>query len=569
MVVFASDAGSVAAARTLLWFGRADDQALRTLASQLRDATARAALLGRCTRVEAGATDTLGLGTVAPTPADWEDEPTESQPTAGPIDPVGSRADEPPEEVDAPRNDAMTFSDRPTHVQEPTVALPATAPAPALTTEAHPSDDALRERLRANPNDLAALEALTGRLAQREDWVGLRDAYTMVIDALGNQSDPDRRLEGVLWQKVGGLDVERLDAPTTGASALRRSMSLRPTRETARLLASALPSDAPLAELYACQAAAPFDAEVVDRLAARLDADGSWQAATVVHEVAALLRGESAQGGDRIAPSCETWTRALDDTTRLLLRPETRDLRLDRLFTAAGLAFSSLYAHTAADYELDARNLLPPDDPLAISVLVRQASLAFGVDPELYVYRNVTGFAFAFFERPAFIVGRDLVGAISQTEMRFRIGMLMTWTRPYAFLPALLSLSQLSQLVAAVCDWVAPAQRIVVTEETQRVRRHLQTLDASVSERLRSAVEALADRPSDEALEAWRIGLGVEAVRTGALFCGDPATAHASVQEHPPLRSVAGEQRWPREVLQWLGSEGYVRALTRLTHTGL
>jgi hypothetical protein len=463
----------------------------------------------------------------------------------------------------------MTFSDRPTHVQEPTVALPATAPAPALTSDAHASDDALRERLRANPNDLAALEALTGRLAQREDWVGLRDAYTMVIDALGNQADPDRRLEGVLWQKVGGLDVERLDAPSTGASALRRSMSLRPTRETARLLASALPSDAPLAELYACQAAAPFDAEVVDRLAARLDADGSWQAGTVVHEVAALLRGQPPGGGDRIAPSCETWTRGLDDTTRLLLRPETRDRRLDRLFTAAGLAFSPLYAHTAADYELDARNLLPTDDPLAISVLVRQASLAFGIEPELYVYRNVTGFAFAFFERPAFIVGRDLVGAISQAEMRFRIGMLMTWTRPYAFLPALLSLSQLSQLVAAVCDWVAPAQRIVVTEETQRVRRHLQALDASVSERLRSAVEALSDRPSDEALEAWRIGLGVEAVRTGALFCGDPMAAHASVQEHPPLRSVAGEQRWPREVLQWLGSEGYVRALTRLTHTGL
>ena len=398
----------------------------------------------------------------------------------------------------------------------------------------------------------------------------MREVYADVVDALAGGGSTDRRLEGVLWQKIGGLDLDRLDAPASGASALRRAMTLRPTRETARQLANVLPSDAPIAELYACQAAAPFDAEVVGRLAARLDADGAWQAATVIHEVAALLRGAAAPASEnRVAPSCGTWTRPLDDTTRLLLRPESRDLRLDRLFTAAAFAFGPLYAHTPADYELSERNVLPPDDPLAVSVLVREASLAYGVEPELYVYRNVTGFAFAFFERPAFIVGRDLVGAVAQAEMRFRIGMLMTWTRPYAFLPALLSLSQLSQLVAAVCDWVTPAQRIVVTEETQRVRRHLQTLDPSVSERLRAAVEALADRPSDEALEAWRIDLGVEAVRTGALFCGEPSAAHRSVEEHPPLRSVVGEQRWPRELLQWMGSEAYVRALTRLTHTGL
>ncbi|MFT4705041.1 MAG: hypothetical protein ACI81R_002749 [Bradymonadia bacterium] len=417
----------------------------------------------------------------------------------------------------------------------------------------------LWERLEDDASDLAAFETLTNRLAADERWQELDQAYRRMI-LLVQYATPRRpRLEAVLWRKLGGLLTDRLGRARDGLAAQQQALALHATRDSAMALAAAANSDAGAdrAALWTAQRTASLEPEIVAIVARALREDDPHEHADLLDNVARLLAGDMSPSDARTP---NRWVRVMTaPALAAWVRPPARDQRLDTLMEALHPVLLDAFAQDPSHYELSAKDTLPHDDSLPLSRVMQDIATGIGLTspPTMHVYRHTTGLNYAFFRRPAFIVGRDLTRGWSEATLRYRVGQALGLRSAVSFLPGLLTAAQLQDVFASVFDWSEQSAEIQVTSESRRVKACLRAADAVALAPIRQALERFRRPPTHEELSAWRVQVGMELSRLGALCCEDVHVAAHEAFTTPPLRGGLDGDGWRRALLAWLGSESY------------
>lgn len=417
----------------------------------------------------------------------------------------------------------------------------------------------LESLLDQDAREAAPFEALVELLVSLEAWEDLLAAYARMLARCEALQPRDATAEAALWWELGELALEKTGERSKAFDAFERAALVDPTSRSAERAAETAAQITPpsVSLAFRAQSAAPSSPGVLTALGRALTRAGRETEATIASQCAAFASGGSSSVEVRatsVRPS--DWCRQLSDSdVAEALRPADRDAQLDRFFAAAGDVLAPLYGQSLETLELSERNRLPPDDPLDVSQVIDALWRAGGLPgaPAVYIQRELTEVSYAFFDSPAFLVGGDLAQSTSRGRLRYRVGCALTWARPYAFLAGLLNESQLQQVLEVSFDVLRPGGSLTLSKAYQRLKRFLAGVPPERVALLRSAAEAM-ERPSSGAIRRWRRDVAVEAMHTGALFCGLPVLVLDELARRPPLEAGMDADAWRSAALTFLSS---------------
>ena len=432
----------------------------------------------------------------------------------------------------------------------------------------------LDQILDASPSRLDLFEELTVVCADAELWEQLASAYKRMIQRLESSGDSSAsRAIPLLWRNLGevleshlGRPSEAYDALNTAAKLLPQDIGLR-----RRLLELVKEEDDKLLEALRLQqeliALDPEERGQLEDYARLLLRAGRYDEALCVLRV---LRAEGrwSERWERHfvrlqRPNLKLPTRMVtEEMRRTNLRPASQSQILDAIMMVAEDAFGRLFANDMAAVGITEKDRLDLGQDLLFARLYDQIGRLLGRRelPRVYVKRAMTGMANAALDKPAFIIGPDMLSGQGERELAFIIAQQFTLLRPEYILTTTHQAVHLRSVLLVLVNHVDPSIPVPQSADTDQLKRVVEKYrKREARKHLEGAVKKLVKQQLDVNVDMWVDSVADEAINTGLLFCDDLSVADRAIVEHPGVAKLLDHDVRREALHKWAVSDDYFR----------
>jgi tetratricopeptide (TPR) repeat protein len=414
----------------------------------------------------------------------------------------------------------------------------------------------LEALLDLNPDRLEAFEELTIVCNEEEDWLGLVDAYRRMIKRHEKRSSPAARALPLLWRNLGELLAEQLEQPADAAEAMIMA---------AKML--------------------PKDVEVLKRAIelCRLGGQHTQEALQLCRELWLLAPGDNAtrrlfvelliKAGQLDEALCvlrvlrveKNWSDELEDAycklqrptlilpqgvvsdsmRRRFLRPRKQSKVVDAVMAIGSVVLRRLFASDLSVHGVKEKDRVDFDKPLLFNRLYLDiaAGLELKDPPPVYLKLTMMGMANAVLERPAFVVGPDMMSGRSEREIAFILARLLTLTRPEYVLTTIQEPVHLRSILVALVNRTQSGIEVGTSGKMDVLTQEIdKRLKPDLDRHLREAVETMVRERLNANIDGWVESVADEANRTALLFCDDLDVAEQMISDLPGVLGPSNTQ---------------------------
>ena len=432
----------------------------------------------------------------------------------------------------------------------------------------------LDQILDASPSRLDLFEELTVVCADAELWEQLASAYRRMIQRLESSGDSSAsRAIPLLWRNLGevleshlGRPSEAYDALNTAAKLLPQDIGLR-----RRLLQLVKEEDDKLLEALRLQQELivldPDERGQLEDYARLLLRAGRYDEALCVLRV---LRAEGrwSERWERHfvrlqRPTLKLPTRMVtEEMRRTNLRPASQSQILDAIMMVAEDAFGRLFANDMTAVGITEKDRLDLGQDLLFARLYDQIGRLLGRRelPRVYVKRAMTGMANAALDKPAFVIGPDMLSGQGERELAFIIAQQFTLLRPEYVLTTTHQAVHLRSILLVLVNHVDPSIPVPQGTDTDQLKRMVEKYrKREARKHLESAVQKLVKQQLDVNVDMWVDNVADEAINTGLLFCDDLSVADRAIVDHPGVAKLLDHDVRREALHKWAVSDDYFR----------
>jgi tetratricopeptide (TPR) repeat protein len=416
----------------------------------------------------------------------------------------------------------------------------------------HMAATQLQQALAIDPTNEAILGRLTQLLAHLGDWEALAGVMRSFLVALPS----DQESRGVTHRlQLAGILRQRLVRNMEALEQYQAVVEIDPTNIDARLAtASILVEEGRLDEAITqhreIQALDPLNVNSLRQMRAVWSRMGnSDMAYTAAAALACLGAGNEADESlyrERRAKGVRHPTVTLDPVVfeTEVVHPDEHPVGR-RLLAVLGEIAHRIRPPRLADWRVGKADRLPirSDDPLR--VMAREVATALGLDRELEIYISPVRsreMELLLTDAPAVVVGGGVMGAFSSMEVRFWLGLLLSYLRNKTYVAYGLGGMELGLLVRAACRVVDP--NLAIGQDDAEVAETARLIQRSVSRRTRRMLEEVClefvagpEPPYGE----WARAMQRTALHTGVWVVNDLETALAYLRRADPELGRASE----------------------------
>ena len=421
---------------------------------------------------------------------------------------------------------------------------------------------------------LDLFEELTAVCANLDAWEEMAASYRRMIKRLEGLDDPAAaRAVPVLWRNLGEVLETHLDRADEAYSAFTVASKLLPSDVDLRKRILALVRDEDDKLLEALE---------IQRELVTLEPDSTGQLADYAKlllragrydEALCVLRVLRVEGN-----WSERWERhfarlqrsslkmpsrsVTEEMRRNYLRPKEQSSILDAIMMVAEDVFGKLFANDMTAVGISEKDRLDMGQDLLFARLYDQIARLMGRRelPRVYVKRAMTGMANAIIDKPAFVIGPDLLSGKSDREVAFVIAQQLTLTRPEYVLTTIHQSVHLRSILLVLVNHIDPSIPVQSGPDVDQLRRMIEKYrKREARKHLEAAVGKLVAKQLDVNIDAWTEFVADEANRIGLLFCDDLGTADRAIADHPGVMGVHDVDQRRQRLHRWAVSDDYFR----------
>ena len=425
-----------------------------------------------------------------------------------------------------------------------------------------------------DPNRLDLFEKLTVACSEACAWDDLAEAYRKMIRRVeGQESSQASRALPLLWRNLGEVLQSHLEQVEEAYQAFSAASRLLPNDIglRRRILDLIRDEDDKLLEALDLQrgivALQPGDTAELEGFARLLLRGGRYDEALCVLRV---LRAEG-QWSERWERHFERLNRGslrlpsrtlTDEMRRDHLRLEQQSSVLDALMMVAHDAFGKVFANDMGAVGIAERDKLDMGQDLLFVRQYDQIARLLGYKelPKVYVKRAMTGMANAIIDRPAFVIGPDMLSGKSGREIAFIVAQQLTLMRSEYVLTTIHQPVHLRAILLVLVNHVDPSIPVPQGAEVGQLQRVLDKYrKREARKHLEAAVGRLVSENLDVNVDLWAECVADEAARTGLLFCDDLALADRLGADSTGVMGILPNDERKARLHHWAVSDDYFR----------
>ena len=421
---------------------------------------------------------------------------------------------------------------------------------------------------------LDLFEELTMACADLQAWEELAASYRRMIKRLEGLEDPAAtRALPLLWRNLGEVLETHLNRSDEAYTALTVATKLLPNDIDLRkrILAIIRDEDDKLLEALEIQRELvelePDSTGQLEDYARLLLRAGRYDEALCVLRVLRVEGRWSDRWERHFArlqrSSLKMPSRSVtEEMRRSYLRLEEQSPILDAIMMVAEDVFSKLFANDMTAVGISEKDRLDMGQDLLFARMYDQIARLMGRRelPRVYVKRAMTGMANAIIDKPAFVIGPDMLSGKSDREVAFVIAQQLTLTRPEYVLTTIHQSVHLQSILLVLVNHIDSSIPIKSGPEVDQLRRMIDKYrKREARKHLEAAVEKLVAQQLDVNVEAWVEFVADEANRAGLLFSDDLGTADRAIADHPGVAGLRDVDQRRRRLHRWAVSEDYFR----------
>jgi tetratricopeptide (TPR) repeat protein len=394
-----------------------------------------------------------------------------------------------------------------------------------------------------NEEILARFSTLSAHLG---DWGALADAIRSFLVAL----PADQEGRGIQYRvQLGEILRRRLGRTAEALEQFGVVSEIDPTNVEARLATAAILAEEgrfeeALAEHRDVQGIDGLNVESLSQMCTIWSRMGNHEMAYAVAGTLVCL-GEAQEAEEQLYRERRAKGVRLPQTPpepalldRVLVHPG-ENAAGRRLLAVLGEIAHRLRPARLADWNVTKADRLPTRSEDPIKALAREVGLLLGLEREVEIFISPTRsreMDLLLTDPPSLVVGAGVMGAYSSLEVRFWMGVLLSYLRHRTFVAQGLSGAQLGGLLRAATLAAGPGE-LPDDERGDETTATARLIQRALSRRGRRALEdashalAAAREPN---VEEWSRALQHSALRTGLFVVGDVETAFAYLRRTDP-----------------------------------
>lgn len=431
------------------------------------------------------------------------------------------------------------------------------------------------EVLDIQPEQLDVFQVMIVMLQEQNDYLGIEANYEAMIERQRHITPINTKILAVLCKHLGDLRLNQLHNIPGAAQAYKIVSDLFPDNVDFHVR---------LAKLYAesddtLENAVHENREILrlapDRLSAVSDLAicyrrlGKFDESLCIYRVLSVLGINDDEGNAIVSKftndEAANISDLLTEDLMQLIRPETLDMNLVRIFSICVPIIGDLFSNELSDYGSSSPVDTTNDTLFATSLRAQTRALGFANVPNIYRCDRFTGVCNAYQSTRSFLVNSKCLSGRSKHEVAFMTAKALLLIRPEFYLLQM-GLDNVRQILYAILKTAVPQMNIELNKSQQKVSKVLASgMSAMDLSNLRHCIEAISKSRSVD------IPLFMESVedfgnRIGLLFSDDLSVVNKLLDEEDSSRRISSRQAQIRvgSLMVWALSESYIKLRKKL-----